>query len=56
MTITELITALETIREEHGDLEVVTGDEWAHAPQPTVQEEWWDFVPEGVTVPLQVSL
>ncbi len=34
MTISELIAALENIRAEHGDVEVVTGDEWDRTPEP----------------------
>lgn len=51
MTISELITALETVRAERGDLEVVTGDEYWHAPSPSVESDDWDFCPEGMTIP-----
>ena len=51
MTISELIATLETVRAEHGDLEVVTGDEYWHAPSPSVESDDWDFCPEGMTIP-----
>ncbi len=56
MTITELITALETIRAEYGDIQVVTGDEYFYSPTPEVQPEDWDCIPYNVKVPYQVVL
>lgn len=41
MTIAELITILETIREEHGDdITVVTGDEYYDEPDVHVYHQY----------------
>lgn len=39
MTISELISTLEGFRAEYGDIDVVTGDEYWHAPSPSVEPD-----------------
>lgn len=56
MTISELISALEALRTEHGDLEVVTGDEYWHSPAPSIESDDWDCCPDGMTIPDVVVL
>ena len=49
MTISELITALEAAREEHGDLPVYIPDDWYGLmdPEPHLDEELGDLALPG---------
>lgn len=39
MTISELISTLEGFKAEYGDIDVVTGSEYSHAPSPSVEPD-----------------
>lgn len=49
MTITELIATLETIRAEHGDVDIAAADcdRYGHYEMPTTYEVKADYVDNG---------